>query len=212
MRASFSSSHYPCARPISDFAVESLDGEMVLLDPVSMEYHSLDNVTSQVWRLANGERDYPTISAIASLDPSVVELSIWELTNAGLMLDPLPRSSIDRRRLLRAAAVLTGALVIPTVTSITAPESASAQSRQPAPSTTCNYGGQCSTGCCRNGTQTAQNCANNLYAASNYNYQLQAQFNGYCYANFSAGDFCSSSETYTVTVASVTASFTAACK
>lgn len=46
----------PAARPLSDFCMERVGDDVVLYDPENIQYHTLNAIAFDVWRLCDGSR------------------------------------------------------------------------------------------------------------------------------------------------------------
>lgn len=198
---------FPAARPSHEFAVEFVGDEAIVFDVERSTYHRMSVETFEIWRSFDGHVDPIAIARSFGVPRSTVDMTLRELRDAGLMDETIViQSSIDRRTILRrSAAIAAGAAGLPLITSISAPNAASAL-------TTCRYSGQCPSGCCQ-GQQTRQNCVNALYAASGYAWQLLQTFEDYCAASFGGFDFCvSPAQVYLASVAGVSATFGPGCK
>lgn len=130
----------PAARPTSEFSTTQVgDDEYVVFDDVRSAYHTLNGPAWEVWQRCDGRKSIVEIEDELdqiSLDvpPDWTQLAVEELGNASLLQAPGhqfdPRHT--RRRILQTAAgVGVGAVLLPIVKSISAPESASAESRCP---------------------------------------------------------------------------------
>ncbi len=118
--------------------VEELDDETLVYDRIHDRAHCLNLCAATVWRAADGET---TVAEMASRlrelglphDESVVRMAVYRLRNAGLLEEGEKASAEDRpvtrkevlRVLGRAAGI---ALILPAVTSVTAPLAAQAAS------------------------------------------------------------------------------------
>jgi len=120
---------------LSNFCSERVGDGIIVYDPETIRYHTLNAMAYDVWRFCDGQRTVHEIAgAVASLHPEThvegVTLAVEELGEAGLLAVPGETfdARIQRRAVLKmAAAGVIGALGLPVVASITAPESASAQ-------------------------------------------------------------------------------------
>jgi hypothetical protein len=127
----------PLARSSTAFSQAHLPGgEVVLYDDEQMEYHTLSDSAFAVWQLCDGRRTLGDIAADLAwagihLPVEAVELAVAELLDAQLLASNQhePRLRLDRRNALKtAAAAALGGVALPLVSSITAPQSASALS------------------------------------------------------------------------------------
>jgi hypothetical protein len=114
----------PTAR-LLDLLVEELDGEAVIYDQRSNLVHHLDERARRIWGASDGHRTTREMAAAVGCDQALVEATLIELHNADLLMErPRPRLH-NRRQLLTAGAALAAT---PTITSVTAPTPAMAQS------------------------------------------------------------------------------------
>jgi hypothetical protein len=160
----------PAARPLDQFCVERVNDDFVLYDTERIQYHTLNSIAYDVWRLCDGQLSARAISSELAATSSAVHveavaLAIEELGEAGMLEETEERfnARIQRRAVLKlAAAGVVGAIGLPLVQSITAP-SAEAQTS----CGTANQGSVCSASnqcrsccCCRNTVNGNQNCSN----------------------------------------------------
>lgn len=154
------------AREIGKQHLEIVGSDVVLLDDDRLEYHSFSGRTFEVWSALDGATSRESLAAEIYADygaagPTMVDLAIDQLAGAGLLegVTPPEPGVLNRRRALQiAAAGLIGAVGLPVVESITAPDSAAAVSRygDREPTLQCGVGiGWCTTGCCCNTTTEA---------------------------------------------------------
>jgi len=121
----------PAARPLSDFAVERVGDDLVILDGESMQYHTLNLAAAQIWQACTGANSTHRIASELGMPIELVESTVSELGEAGLLQSPSNHwdSTLNRRRASKLiAAGLIGAVGLPIVKSITAPDAASAAS------------------------------------------------------------------------------------
>lgn len=105
--------------------------DLVIYDAEPMHYHSLNATAAAVWRLCDGRRTVSRIAAETGFATPVVELAVADLGDLGLLQSPETswNAGMTRRRVLKlAAAGGVGAVAIPVIASMTAPNAASAQS------------------------------------------------------------------------------------
>ncbi len=122
----------PAARAIGDFAWERVGNDLVLFDAETMQYHTLNAVAERIWRACDGVASVASITASTGLPGEVVETTVSELGEASLLATPGGgwAVSMNRRRAAKLiAAGVVGAVGVPVVLSITAPDSASAQTQ-----------------------------------------------------------------------------------
>jgi hypothetical protein len=104
----------------------------VLYDDEHLTYHTLSDSAFAVWQLCDGRRTLVDIAAALArtgtqLPVEAVELAIVELLDAKLLTEDQQqgRFHLDRREALKVAvAVALGGVVLPFVSSITAPVAA----------------------------------------------------------------------------------------
>jgi hypothetical protein len=125
----------------------------VVYDLETNEAHCLNAFASRLWEACDGGSTVAMMLSAHAWSEGEVEDGLRMLSDAGLLIEPLPKSSTRRRalgRLARAAA-------LPAVVSIMIPEAASAQSCRPN-GAGCNASNQCCSGCCKsNGNPAARN-------------------------------------------------------
>ena len=116
---------------------EHLDDELIVYDPDGDRGHCLNRTAALVWRHADGERTVADLAAIlrVELDPVADENLVWHaldrLNAAHLLEEPRPRSAQDarasRREFVRKVGLVgVASLLLPMVTSVTAPAPAQA--------------------------------------------------------------------------------------
>ena len=138
-------------RPLrnSEVLTHDVSGETVVYHLTSDTVHALDEATAGVWRVCDGERTTRDLVAALKADglaPTVTLAALDELERVGLLVpgSHTPgQDGVSRRRLLRNVGV--GAVMVPTIISVLAPDPAAAQSpRCGGPGATCTD----DTGCC----------------------------------------------------------------
>jgi Coenzyme PQQ synthesis protein D (PqqD) len=106
---------------------EELEGETLLYVEETHRAFCLNAAAAQVWRSIDGERDVESIAASASLEAPLVQRTLREMGEAGLLdaapADALPEVDLSRRRMVRA-----GLVAIPLILAITVPRAAEAAS------------------------------------------------------------------------------------
>lgn len=151
-----SSSGFVPRRQPSGLVTEHLDGEVLLYVEATHRAFCLNPSAARVWESIDGARDVPAIAHHAALEAELVNGTLREMGEAGL-LEAVPEdlpSGVDlsRRRLVRA-----GLVAIPLILAITVPRAAEAAS------CTLGIGGggaacspttPCCTGICNEGTGT----------------------------------------------------------
>jgi hypothetical protein len=122
----------------TDLVAEPVDDELVVYDRARDRAHRLNRSAALVWRHADGQRTVADLAALLreALDPHADEDLVWvaldRLSAAHLLDPPLARSADEARRSRRAFIRKVGllgtvALLLPVVTTITAPTPADAQ-------------------------------------------------------------------------------------
>jgi len=116
---------------------EQLDDELIVYDPDRDRGHCLNRTAALVWRHADGEHTVAELEAILrrELDPVADENLVWHaldrLNAAHLLEEPRPRSTEEirasRREFVRKVGLVgVASLLLPMITSITAPAPAQA--------------------------------------------------------------------------------------
>jgi Coenzyme PQQ synthesis protein D (PqqD) len=112
--------------------LEELGDELVVYDVQRHRAHQLNRTAALVWRSCDGHKTVAELRKIlqTQLDPAIDEAIVWQaldkLHKARLLREPVPRpagtSSMTRRQALRKLGRTAAlALLVPAVTSITAP-------------------------------------------------------------------------------------------
>jgi hypothetical protein len=124
----------PLAR-FDDLVISQVGNETLVYDQRTHHIHYLDEVTAATWRHSDGRHTVSDLSRVVSLEMAqrlsiaTIELALVKLSDVGLLLTPVeatePRAS--RRSLLRKAAI-GGAVAVPTIVSVSAPQAATAVS------------------------------------------------------------------------------------
>jgi hypothetical protein len=139
----------PPARPLSDFAYESVGDNVVLYDPELNRYHTVNGVAFDIWRRCDGTQSVEALSIAIGIPHDVVDAAVEQLGESGLLEAPESafESTVSRRRIVKlVAAGAIGAVGVPVVASITrvGPEASATDVVQcPDGATTCT-----STDCC----------------------------------------------------------------
>jgi len=118
---------------------EQLEDELIVFDKEHDRGHCLNRTAALVWRNADGKRTIADLAALlrSELDPLADEDLVFHaldrLDSARLLAEPLGRSNVDMRTSRRNFVAKVGfvgvaSLLLPLVTSITAPAPAQAQS------------------------------------------------------------------------------------
>lgn len=116
---------------------EQLDDELIVYDPDRDRGHCLNRTAALVWRHADGEHTVAQLAAVLreELDPVADENLVWHaldrLNAAHLLEEPRPRSTEEtrasRREFVRKVGLVgVASLLLPMVTSVTAPALAQA--------------------------------------------------------------------------------------
>jgi hypothetical protein len=176
--------YYPVARLVPrSCAIEQVGDDVVTLDEERLQYHSMHEQVFQVLRASDGSRSVDEIAALVfgrSGEPQVdlTNQALLDLMDAELIADDTAaRERFFSRRAVgkAAAALLLGAVGLPLVKSISAPDAASAVTRcgsKPigAGCTTSDTDGCLSCCCCAAATQgicqTEEFCSQ--FSASGY--------------------------------------------
>jgi hypothetical protein len=147
----------PAAR-IADLVITESKDEVLVYDTSNHHIHHLNRLSAVVWRLCDGSRSVADVtrmtraSVSGEVNDEVVRMALTKLEAADLLSGALETQmralGQSRRSFLRKAAVA-GAVVVPAIVSMTAPQAAAALS--PGPGRSC--GGACSqnsncNGCC----------------------------------------------------------------
>jgi hypothetical protein len=130
---------------------EPLEDELIVYDPQQKRGHCLNRTAALVWRHADGEHTIDELTAVLrrELDPVADEHLVWhaldQLDAAHLLADPLARSADEmrasRRRFIRKVGLIgVASLLLPVVSSVTAPTSAG-QARSSGSSGNCDATG-----------------------------------------------------------------------
>lgn len=106
---------------------EELDGETLLYVEATHRAFCLNAAAMRVWEAIDGARDVTGIARQAALEAELVNGTLREMGEAGLLdvapEDLPPRVDLSRRRLVRA-----GLVAIPLILAITVPRAAEAAS------------------------------------------------------------------------------------
>jgi hypothetical protein len=147
----------PAARPMSQFSIEWIGDDVVMFDAGLNRYHTLNRIAYDIWRMCDGVCSVAQIARELDRDSVSVEAAIAQLGESGLLLaaDAHFDSRFPRRQLLKlVTAGVLGAAAIPVVTSITVPDSVSAQTPTCSATSQCQ-GQQC---CCAVNGQPTGTC------------------------------------------------------
>jgi hypothetical protein len=113
------------AAPADRLVTEQLDGEVLLYVEATHKAFCLNPAAARVWESIDGTRDVSGIAQRTALEPELVNGTLREMGEAGL-LDEVPDFAgvdLSRRRLVRA-----GLVAIPLILAITVPRAAEAAS------------------------------------------------------------------------------------
>jgi hypothetical protein len=125
----------PCSIRIH-VSIQQVGAETLLYDERRHKAFCLNETSSVIWRLANGERTVGQISAAATLEleapitSEVVSFALEELHRDGLMeasISPVATATMSRRVALQRLGAA-GALLLPAIAVIVAPTAAQAYS------------------------------------------------------------------------------------
>jgi hypothetical protein len=112
-----------------------LDDELILYDQDQDQAHRLNRIAAAVWTHSDGQRSVASLARLLGeetghvVDEDTVHLAVAQLSEAGVMSDPVALPSLVSRRVaLRRAAAIAGVALVPTVITIVAPRPADAQS------------------------------------------------------------------------------------
>ena len=144
-----SSGFVPRRRP-SGLVTEHLEGEVLLYVEATHRAFCLNPAAARVWESIDGARDVTAIASHAALEAELVNGTLREMGEAGL-LDAAPEDlppgvDLSRRRLVRA-----GLVAIPLIMVITVPraaEAASCTTGLGGPGGPCRPNKPCCTGIC----------------------------------------------------------------
>jgi len=149
----------PQARPLArqtDLVIKQVTNEVLVYDLERHRAHSLNALAAAVWRACDGTREVQAISAAVSTEigqpvpVTAVHYALHVLGRAQLLTSPVDAIGLTRRDLIRRLGTA-AAVMLPLVTTVTAPTAAQAQScLSPGDSCTSDpqcCGGTCNTGC-----------------------------------------------------------------
>jgi hypothetical protein len=122
----------PPARPISDFAVESVGDDLIIFDAELLHYHTLNATARLIWEKCDGAGSPSAIAQDLGIPLELVEWTVAELGESGLLIGTSAgwNATVSRRQVAKLiAAGLAGVAGLPLVTSITVPDSASAETQ-----------------------------------------------------------------------------------
>ena len=113
--------------------IKTLADELLVYDLAAHRAHSLNKVAAAVWRLCDGTRDMTAIAAAVfqevgeSVPVDAARYATQSLARAGLLAAPIARAPVTRRDLMRQLGTA-AAVILPLVTTVTAPTAAQAAS------------------------------------------------------------------------------------
>jgi len=157
----------PAARIDGLVVTESRD-EVLVYDTAKHHIHHLNQVSAVIWRLCDGQRSVADLARAAGaqlgseIGDDAVRLALTKLESANLLEGSLVATvrtnGQSRRKFLRRAAVA-GAVAVPVVVSMTAPQAAFAGSASCGQS--CiddNLNSECNGNCSQCGQETGRGC------------------------------------------------------
>jgi hypothetical protein len=113
---------------------KAIDGELILYDEERHRAHRLNATAAAVWQHCDGRRTTDEIARLLSsetgkpISDEVVRLVLAELGEANLLCDHSAEGSTVTRRAALHRLAAAGLVLLPVVTTITAPTPADAQS------------------------------------------------------------------------------------
>lgn len=136
---------FPTAR-FENLVVQELEDEVLIYDTRGFGAYCLNKTSAEVWKLADGTKSISRIAAIlsrkfnAEVSEELVIFALNDLANENLLdRKSLPQNSskkFSRRETIRRIA-LASLVVLPVVTSLSAPQAVSAASACPTTGTAC---------------------------------------------------------------------------
>ncbi len=112
----------------NNLLAHEVEDETVVYDKTRQQAHRLNETVAKVWSLLDGKRSVSEIAGELQVDESVVALAVDDLANAQLLESSEPLSVSRRTALRRVASAAAIGVLLPVVTSISAPLAAMAQS------------------------------------------------------------------------------------
>ena len=147
----------------SGLIITDLDAEVLIYDKERDKAFCLNETSALVWKYSNGKRNVAEIArAMANklhspVDEQVVWFALQQLEKDRLMrsdaLLPKQAAGISRREFVKKMGMTAVAVTVPAIISMTAPQSAFAQSCS-ADGANCNGNSQCCSSCCCTKTGT----------------------------------------------------------
>jgi len=130
--------------------IKTVADELLVYDLAAHRAHSLNKVAAVVWRLCDGTRDMTAITAAVfeqvgeSVPVEAARYAIHSLGRAGLLAAPITGATVTRRDLISQLGTA-AAVVLPLVTTVTAPPAAQAASCIPLGQLGCTTPSDCCT-------------------------------------------------------------------
>jgi len=118
----------PARRPTSDFSTSLAGTDLVIFDADTLQYHTLNQPSQAIWSLCDGHRTLGEMSDLlrsagSDLPVEVVAIAVHDLAAARLLEpDSVEPQVIDRRLVLAGIGI--GGILLPLISSITAPVNA----------------------------------------------------------------------------------------
>jgi hypothetical protein len=123
----------PLAARTDKLLVHDVGDEVIVYDRSNDRAHRLNPTAARVWRALDGRKTVDQLAATLGVEAGLVRLAVTDLAGAHLLAGEVPELS-RRRALRKVAAVAAAGVMLPMVSSITAPTPAMAQSAtQPPP-------------------------------------------------------------------------------
>ena len=117
----------------SRLLVYQVEDEVVVYDRTRKQAHRLNEAAARVWNRLDGEKTVSEIAGELDVDESVVALAVDDLASAQLLESGEPLSVSRRSALRRVASAAAVGVLLPLVTSISAPLAAMAKSGRDRP-------------------------------------------------------------------------------
>ena len=137
--------------------ITDLDEEILIYDKDRDKAHCLNPTAALVWKYSNGKRSVAEIARAmqnklhSPVDEQIVWFALKQLEKDHLLQDqvtlPTQLAGVTRREFVKKMGVAAAAVTVPIVISLTAPQSAFAQSCL-SQGVHCTTGSQCCQGCC----------------------------------------------------------------
>jgi hypothetical protein len=123
-----STSGFVPRRRATGLVCEELDGETLLYVEATHRAFCLNPAAAQVWKSIDGVRDIASIARTASVAPELVTRTLREMSEAGLLDQPVKELPIQAINVSRRQMVRAGLVAIPFILAITVPRAAEAAS------------------------------------------------------------------------------------